>query len=87
MSSNLSALAYLLAAICFVMSLRGLSSPATARRGNVYGIVGMVIAVLTTIADPQVVGYDLILAGLLIGGVIGTVIALKIQMTAMTMIH
>ena len=83
MSPNLSALAYLVAAICFVMSLRGLSSPATARRGNIYGIVGMVIAVLTTIANPQVVGYDLILAGLLIGGAIGTVIALRIQMTAM----
>ena len=83
MSANLSALAYVIAAICFIMALRGLSSPATARRGNVFGIVGMVIAILTTVANPAVVGYDLIILGLVIGGAIGTVIALRIHMTAM----
>ena len=83
MSANLSAVAYLIAAICFVMALRGLSSPATARRGNAFAIAGMVIAVLTTIANPQVIGYDLIILGLVVGGAIGALIALRIPMTAM----
>jgi NAD(P) transhydrogenase subunit beta len=83
MSANLSAIAYLIAAICFVMALRGLSSPATARRGNAFAIAGMVIAVLTTIANPQVIGYDLIILGLVVGGAIGALIALRIPMTAM----
>ncbi len=83
MTGNLSALAYLIAGICFIMALRGLSHPESARRGNLYGMVGMVIAVLTTLAAPNVVGYELIILGLAIGGAIGTVVALKIQMTAM----
>ncbi|RED54011.1 NAD(P)(+) transhydrogenase (Re/Si-specific) subunit beta [Aestuariispira insulae] len=80
---NLSAFAYLAAAICFIMALRGLSSPETARRGNMLGIIGMVIAVLTTLAMPNVLSYELILAGIVIGGGIGTVIARKIEMTAL----
>ncbi len=83
MSANLSALLYLLASICFILALRGLSSPDTARRGNLYGIVGMVIAVGTTLASPGVVSYGVILAGVVIGAAIGTYIALKIQMTAL----
>jgi len=82
-TANLSALLYLVAAICFIMALRGLSSPQTARGGNVYGIVGMVIAIGTTLATPQVVSYWLIAVGIVIGGAIGTYIALKIQMTAL----
>ena len=62
MSENLSALLYLVASICFIMALRGLSSPDTARAGNIYGIAGMVIAILTTLATPQVVSYWLIIA-------------------------
>ena len=80
---NLSAFAYLIAAVCFIMSLRGLSSPDTARQGNIFGIVGMVIAIVTTLAMPSVLSYELIIAGILIGGAIGTGIALKIQMTAL----
>ena len=83
MSANLSALLYLLASICFIMALRGLSSPETSRGGNLYGIVGMVIAIGTTLASPHVVSYGLILAGIVIGGAIGTFIALRIQMTAL----
>ena len=83
MSENLTGVAYLLAAICFIMALRGLSSPDTARRGNVTGIVGMVIAIATTLANPGVLSYGTIAVGVLIGGAIGTVIALKIQMTAL----
>src|SRR5690348_13857270 len=65
------------------MALRGLSSPDTARGGNLYGIVGMVIAVGTTLASPGVVSYPIIVLGVIIGGTIGTFIALRIQMTAL----
>jgi proton-translocating NAD(P)+ transhydrogenase subunit beta len=82
-SANLTSLAYLVAAVCFIMALRGLSSPETARRGNITGIVGMAIAVATTLANPAVLSFELIFIGILIGGAIGTVIALKIQMTAL----
>ena len=61
-SENLSAFLYLIASICFIMALRGLSSPETARAGNIYGIAGMVIAVVTTLATPHVVSYWLIIA-------------------------
>jgi H+-translocating NAD(P) transhydrogenase subunit beta len=83
MSSNLSALLYLAASICFIMSLRGLSSPETSRTGNVWGIAGMVIAIGTTLAQPTMDGFAMIFAGIVIGGVIGTFIALRIQMTAL----
>src|SRR5437762_10620680 len=83
MSENLSALLYLVASVCFIMALRGLSSPDTARAGNFYGIAGMVIAVVTTLAAPEVVSYWLIVLGILIGGAIGAYIALHIQMTAL----
>ncbi len=81
--ANLTALLYLVASVCFIMALRGLSSPVTARRGNLYGIVGMIIAVVTTIAQPDVVGYSWIAAAILAGGAVGTVVALRIQMTAL----
>ena len=83
MTANLSALAYLVAAVCFILALKGLSSPTSSRRGNMIGIAGMAIAVATTIADPSVVSYGWIVGGLVLGGAIGVVIALKIQMTAM----
>src|SRR5256714_13737171 len=83
MSENLSALLYLVASVCFIMALRGLSSPDTARAGNFYGIAGMVIAVVTTLAAPEVVSYWLIVLGILIGGAIGDYSALHIQMTAL----
>ncbi len=83
MTANLAALLYLVASICFIMALRGLSSPETARGGNIYGIVGMVIAIGTTLASPGVLSYGVIAAGIIIGGAIGTFIALKIQMTAL----
>ncbi|MDE2513675.1 MAG: NAD(P)(+) transhydrogenase (Re/Si-specific) subunit beta, partial [Alphaproteobacteria bacterium] len=83
MTANLAALLYLLASICFIMALRGLSSPETARGGNMYGIVGMVIAIGTTLASPGVLSYGVIAAGIVIGGAIGTFIALRIQMTAL----
>ncbi len=83
MTANFAALAYVLASVLFIMALRGLSSPETARMGNVYGIAGMVIAVLTTLSTPGVVSYAEILAALVIGGAIGTVIAQRIEMASM----
>jgi len=83
MTENLAALLYLVASICFIMALRGLSSPETARHGNFYGIAGMLIAVGTTLALPSVLGYVGILVAIVIGGATGTYIALRIQMTAL----
>ena len=83
MSANLAALLYLIASVCFIMALRGLSSPESSRLGNLFGIFGMVVAIGTTMAMPGVVGYSLILVGILIGGTLGTVIALRIEMTAL----
>ncbi|PPR78306.1 MAG: NAD(P) transhydrogenase subunit beta [Alphaproteobacteria bacterium MarineAlpha2_Bin1] len=80
---NISAIAYLISGVCFIMALRGLSSPNSARRGNVFGIIGMLIAVITTLFNPGILSFELIIIGLLIGAVIGTTIARKIQMTAM----
>jgi NAD(P) transhydrogenase subunit beta len=82
-SENLAAFFYLIASVCFILALRGLSSPRSARLGNFYGITGMVIAVVTTLLTPHVVSYWLIIAGIIIGGAIGTYIALQIQMTAL----
>ena len=73
----------LLASVLFILALKGLSSPETARRGNIYAIVGMAIGVLTTLFMPSISNYALILFGIMIGGIIGAVIARRIQMTAM----
>ncbi|MEE2688853.1 MAG: NAD(P)(+) transhydrogenase (Re/Si-specific) subunit beta [Pseudomonadota bacterium] len=83
MTENIAAFAYLISSILFIMALRGLSSPETARSGNVFGIIGMLIAIGTTLATPGVVSYWMILLGVLIGGAIGTFIALKIEMTSL----
>jgi NAD(P) transhydrogenase subunit beta len=83
LSPDLTALAYLIAAVLFIMALRGLSSPETARQGNLYGMVGMALAVLVTVANPRVLSYELILLALVIGATVGTVIALRIHMAAM----
>ena len=85
MSANFAALLYLVSGALFIMALRGLSSPATSRQGNTYGMVGMGIAILTTLAtmqlSPMVIG--LVALGLGIGAVIGGTAARKIAMTAM----
>ena len=82
-STNLSALLYLTSAILFILSLKGLSNPISARRGNYFGIIGMIIAIITTILQPNTSNYFLILSAIILGGVIGTSIAIKIEMTAM----
>ncbi len=85
MSANLTALAYLIAAVLFVLALRGLSSPVTSREGNRFGMIGMAVAVIATLAHHGMggVGYGLIFLGIIIGGAIGTFVALRIQMTAL----
>lgn len=83
MSVPITAFFYLIASICFILSLRGLSSPVTARRGNFLGMVGMFIAIITTVLQQGVLTWDFIIVGILIGGVIGTFIARNIQMTSL----
>jgi NAD(P) transhydrogenase subunit beta len=82
-NQDLTAFAYLVAAVCFIMALRGLSSPVSSQAGNRFGVVGMVIAIGTTLAQPGVMSYPLIIAGIAIGGAIGAFIALRIKMTAL----
>jgi NAD(P) transhydrogenase subunit beta len=74
---------YLAASVLFILALRGLSSPESSHKGNLFGIAGMVIAIITTLADPGVVSFSTIFLGMLIGGTIGTFVALRIQMTAL----
>jgi NAD(P) transhydrogenase subunit beta len=81
MSANSVALAYLAAAILFILALKGLSSPVSARRGNLFGMVGMLIAVATTLTITHNVWY--ILLAIVVGGAIGAVVARRIQMTSM----
>ena len=81
--SNLSTVAYLVSSVLFIMSLRGLSHPTTARRGNFYGIIGMTIAIVTTVANPGVLSYKEIGIAFVAGGLIGSIIATRIQMTSL----
>ena len=83
MSADLAALLYLASAVCFILALRGLSNPETAQKGNVFGITGMVVAIGTTLAQPRMLGFGPIAAGILIGGALGIAIALRIKMTAL----
>jgi NAD(P) transhydrogenase subunit beta len=86
MSTNLTALGYLVAAVCFILALQGLSSPASSRAGNRYGIAGMTIAIVVTLLALHGAGplaYVLILVALAIGGFIGYTVAQRIEMTAM----
>ena len=85
MHDNLVAVAYIAAAILFILSLGGLSNPETSRRGNLYGIVGMTIAVLATVLGPRVTaaGVPWIVGALAVGGGIGLYAAKKVQMTQM----
>ena len=83
MSQDLATLLYLGASICFILALKGLSHPETSRRGNILGMVGMGIAILVTLFMLPELNFILIFTGILIGGAVGTVIALRIQMTAL----
>ena len=85
MTASLATVAYIGATILFILSLGGLANPETARRGNLFGIVGMTIAVLATILGPRVTpaGIPWIVGALLVGGAVGLYAAKKVQMTQM----
>ena len=83
MSASIGGYFYLISAILFILALKGLSNPETSRRGNMFGMIGMTIAIVTTIALPEVVSYGWIIIALVIGGGIGTVVAQKIEMTSL----
>ncbi|MGZ5818843.1 MAG: NAD(P)(+) transhydrogenase (Re/Si-specific) subunit beta, partial [Burkholderiaceae bacterium] len=92
MSMNLVTLLYLLASVCFIQALKGLSHPAGARRGNAFGMIGMTIAVVTTIAliirlkeesSGSGLGYGLVIFGVVVGGSIGATLAKRVEMTKM----
>ncbi|MBK1702141.1 NAD(P)(+) transhydrogenase (Re/Si-specific) subunit beta [Thiococcus pfennigii] len=83
LSTNTQAIAYLVSAVLFILALKGLTHPATARRGNLYGIAGMAIAIGATLAGSEVQSYGLIAIAIVAGAAIGAVVAMRIQMTAM----
>ena len=81
MSANQLALWYLAASVLFILALKGLSHPETARRGNLFGMIGMLIAVVVTLATTQRI--ELILVAILVGGTIGAIVARRVEMTQM----
>ncbi|WP_275546424.1 MULTISPECIES: NAD(P)(+) transhydrogenase (Re/Si-specific) subunit beta [unclassified Pseudomonas] len=90
MSMNLITVLYLVASVCFIQALKGLSHPTTSRRGNLFGMIGMAIAVLTTVglihklgSELAVQGLGFVIVGLLVGGSIGTIMAKRVEMTKM----
>ena len=88
MSLNLVTLLYLVASICFIQALKGLSHPTTSIRGNLFGMIGMAIAVLTTAAlivklAASPIGLGWVLLGLVVGGGVGTIMAQRVEMTKM----
>ena len=82
-SSAYQAMAYLVSAILFILALKGLTHPASARRGNFLGMLGMLIAIAATLLGHEVQSYGFIAAGIGIGAVIGSIVAARVQMTAM----
>src|SRR5512139_3280826 len=83
MSSNLATVSFIAATILFILSLGGLSNQETARRGNVYGMLGMALAILATVFSGAVTSYAVLIVALIIGGAIGAKAALKVEMTQM----
>jgi len=83
LSANTQAVVYLISAVLFIFALKGLTHPSTARRGNFLGMAGMALAIVATLLGGEVQSYGFIIAGVLIGGLIGVVLAQRIQMTAM----
>ena len=82
-NENFSAIFYLISSVFFILALKGLSSPETARRGNIFGILGMLTAVSTLILQPNTSNFIPVVICIFLGGAIGTTLGLKIKMTAM----
>ena len=76
-------LAYLIAAVCFILAFKGLAHPRTAVRGNLTGAFGMLLAIVVTLLDKHILGYTAIFAGILVGGSIGALVATRVKMTSM----
>lgn len=76
-------ISYLVASVLFIIGLKGLSHPRTAVRGNLLGALGMLIAVVVTLFHRRIVSFELIIAGMIIGGAVGAILAVRIRMTAM----
>ena len=92
MSMNLVTMLYLIASVCFIQALKGLSHPSTARKGNTFGMIGMAIAAFTTVAlivklkneaGGAGLGYGLVILGIVVGGGIGATLAKRVEMTKM----
>ncbi|MCA9422340.1 MAG: NAD(P)(+) transhydrogenase (Re/Si-specific) subunit beta, partial [Nitrospira sp.] len=83
MSGVLINIGYLAASVLFILGLKGLTHPRTAVRGNLMGAAGMFIAVLLTLTSQRIISFEMILLGIVIGGTIGALLAIKIQMTEM----
>ena len=83
MTEGLLTTAYIASSILFILALGGLSNQETARRGNIYGIIGMAIALIATIAGAQVTSYGVVAVCMLIGAVVGIIVAARVKMTAM----
>lgn len=83
MNQDIMIIAYLIASILFIFGIKQLSQIKTARRGNLTSSIGMLIAIVVTLLDQKIVNYELIIIGIIIGSLIGTIFALKVQMTAM----
>ena len=83
MSAGITTVAYIGASILFILSLGGLSHQETARRGNIYGIIGMAIAILATILATTIDDYTILLGAVIIGGLVGFLVAARVEMTQM----
>ena len=92
MLTNLVAIAYVVSGVFFIIALRGLSSPESSRRGNIFGILGMVIAILATLFSVNFFTSDIqtvifVIVAIAIGGIVGAIIAKRIAMTDLSLIH
>ena len=83
MSDELIQFGYLVAAVLFILGIRGLARPRTAVRGNQLGSLGMLVAVVVTLTDNDIIGYGAIVGGLVVGTAIGVLLATRVQMTGM----
>ena len=82
-NATLINVAYLVASVLFILGLKGLTHPRTAVRGNTYGALAMLIAVVATLVDRQIISFEIILAGIVVGSLIGALLATRIEMTEM----
>ena len=82
-SDNWIDIAYLISAVLFVLGIKGLTKPKTAVRGNLLAASGMGVACVVTLLHRDIVTYEIIIGGVIVGGIIGAILAKKVQMTAM----